>query len=32
LLDRREKQHIAYALMIALAMKMRHTLRQRMAE
>jgi hypothetical protein len=32
LVDRRKEQHIALALMIPLVMKMRHILRQRMAE
>ena len=32
LADRRKEQHVALALMIPLVMKMRHVLRQRMAE
>ncbi len=32
LVDRRKEQHVALALMIPLMMKMRHILRQRMAE
>jgi hypothetical protein len=32
LVDRRKEQHVALALMIALMMKMRYILRQRMAE
>jgi len=30
--DRRKEQHVAFALMIPLVMKMLHVLRQRMAE